>query len=107
MTLLPRLVVVEAAGADLGRHAVVIDLADAGHAVADACGRAGQRHDVGMVLAEVGGVLEDAGRIGPQAGHERRPAGIAQRKLAIGPVEEHAASWPAVDVRAILTSGWP
>ena len=46
-------------------------------------------------------VLQHARLIGPQAGQERRPAGIAQRELAIGPVEPHAAAGQLVDARRL------
>ena len=49
--LLPRLRVVETAGANLSRHAVVIQLADAGDEVAILAKQLGQRDDVGNVLA--------------------------------------------------------
>src|SRR5581483_9136613 len=55
--LVPRLVVVQAAGADLGGHAVVVDLADAGDEVAKVTEELGEGDDVRHILAEVRGIL--------------------------------------------------
>ena len=95
----PRRRVVQAVGADLQRHAVVIQLADAGHVVAGLLKQLRQADGVGDVLAELRRVFEHACLIGSQPGEKARPARVAERELAIRPVEPDAASGQFVDAR--------
>ena len=66
--MVPRRRIVEAAGADVARIAVVIDLADAGAVIAIVLEHLRQRHHVRHAGAEVVGQVEDARRARPQAG---------------------------------------
>src|SRR5262249_57677442 len=95
----PRRRVVEAGGADLRRYAVMVQLADAGHEIAVLLERLRQRDGIGDVLAEVGLVLVDLRGVGAQAGQERRPAWVAKRELAVGPIEAHALLGEPIDIR--------
>jgi hypothetical protein len=97
----PRRRVVQAVGADVAGHAVVIELADAGHEIAVLLEHLRKRDGVGHVLAKLRGVFPDARLIGPQSGQEAGPAGITKRELAIGPVEPHAAAGKLVDPRRL------
>src|SRR4029434_873948 len=93
--------IVEAAVADLSRHPVVIELADAGHVVAGLLEELRQRYHVGDVLAKLGRVLQHAGLIRPQTRQERRTARIAEWILAVRSVEPHAAAGQLVDPRRL------
>jgi hypothetical protein len=104
----PRSIVIQARGADVGRHTVVIELADTGHEVAVAPVKLRPRHGFGELLAQVRRhqarvrrVGEHAGRVRPASRQEGRPAGIAQRELRVGAVEAHAARGEGVDVRRV------
>ena len=78
---------------------VVEDLAGAAGLVAVLLEPEGNRGHVGIGLAEVHRVAPDAERVGPPAGEERRPRRIADRLLAVGPVELHAAGREPLEVR--------
>src|SRR5439155_3955556 len=80
-------------------HAVVEDLARPDRRVALRAEMLGKGDDVGQVLPEVRGVLLDARRVGPPAGHEGRSARVAERILAVGAVEPDPSRRQAVDVR--------
>ena len=102
---LPRLRVVEPAGADLARYPVMEELADPRHEVAMFAEQLGQRHGVRQVLAKMRFVFQHSRRVRTQAGKERGAAGIAQRELAIGAVEAHAALRQSIDVRRTGPAG--
>ena len=91
--------VVQAIGADLRGHAVVEKLADAGHAVAGLAEGLREALRIRHVLAELRGVLVDAQGIRAQARQEAGPARVAERELAVSPVEPDASSRQGVDVR--------
>ena len=97
----PRCRIVLAVGADLKRHAVVINLADAGGEVAVVHEMLRQSSNAWVAFAEVTGVGEHAGLLWIQAGHERGTAWIANGVLAVGAVKTHAAPGQAVDVRRL------
>ena len=99
--LLPRRPVVQAARADVARVAVVVHLADAGDVVAVAAEHLRQCHHVGQVLAEMVLQVEHPRAVRPQTGQDRRAAWTAQRKLAVGPLEPHAACGQTVDARGL------
>jgi hypothetical protein len=56
-------------------------------------------HGIRLQLAKMHAVAPQAERVWAKAGEERRPRWIAQRLLAVGPLEEHAAGGKAIDVR--------
>ena len=102
---IPRWVIVEASGADVVRHAIVIELADPGRdpAVRAECLR--QRHCTGQLLAEVrrhgvfARIRQYTCRVGASPGEKRRAARAAQRILVVGAIESHSARRQPVDVR--------
>ena len=69
--LVPRRLVVHAIGADLGGHAVMINLADARGKVAVIDEVLRKRGDVRVLVTEMAGVGEHAGLLRIQPGHER------------------------------------
>ena len=95
----PRLRVVEAVGADLLRHAVVVELTDAGDGVAVVLEQLRHGHHVGDDLAELFRVIVDAGGVRAQAREEGGPARVAEGVLAVGAVEADAGAGEGVDVR--------
>ncbi len=99
--LQPRHPVIQAVGADVPRIAVVVHLSDAGHVVTVAQEHLRQRQQIRPVLAEVILQVEHPRAVRPQTRQQRRAARTAQRKLAIGPVEPHAAGREPVDARRL------
>jgi len=97
----PRPLVVEAVGADLPRVAVMVDLAGPRDEVVVLLERLPERHDVGDRLAEVALKVVDLGGVGREARHHRAARGTAQRELAVGAVEAHAAPRDHVEIRRV------
>ena len=103
----PRRPVVEARGADVVRHAVVIELPDPRRDPAGGLEALRQRHRVRNGVADAGRqpvpnrVGHDLRRVRLAPGEKGRPAGIAQRKLTVGAVEPRAARRQPVDVRRL------
>ena len=90
--------VIEAIGADLGRHAVVIELPHPLHPVASLPERLRQRHHIGGDGAEMPAVVAHLRVARPAAGEEAGATGIAQRKLAIRFGESHAPGGEGIDI---------
>ena len=95
----PGLRVIESVGADLLRHAVVVELTDAGDRVAVVLEQLRHRDHVRDHLAEFLGVVVDAGRVRAQAREEGGAARVAERVLAVGAVEADTFAGEGVDVR--------
>jgi hypothetical protein len=91
--------VVEAGGADVAGHAVVIDLADAAGPVAVVAEELREGDDVGQGGAEVFGEVIDAGGVRREAGQQGGAGGAAEGELGVGAVEADAGAGDAVDVR--------
>jgi len=105
---IPGQVVVEAGRADVVRHAVVVELADARDEPTVVLEELGERHRLGEALTEVwrqrarrARVRQHTRRIGPPSCHERRPAGAAQGVLRVRALEADSARGQGVDVRAL------
>ena len=97
--LLPGRRVVQPVRADLVGDAVMEELADPRREVPVPAEPLGQGVDLRQVLPEAGRVLQDPGGVRPAAGQERRPARVAERELAIGPLEPDPPARQPVDVR--------
>ncbi len=102
----PRRIVVERAGADRQRHAVVIQLADACGEPPVRLEKLRERDGLRQLLAEMRRhrisrrrVRQHAGGIGSPSRQKRRPARAAQRVLRVDAVELHPARGELVDVR--------
>ena len=93
--------IIQAVGADLLGNAVVVELADPLDLKARVTKRLRQRDGVGDRLAKVPGVVANGGRGGPPAGEQARAAGVAERKLAVGPLEPHASGRQPIDARRL------
>jgi hypothetical protein len=104
---IPRQVIVQPARANLQRHTIVIQLSHTRREPPVGAKQLRQRDCIGQFLAKVRGVRclqrsrvgEDAGRIRPSAGEQRRSAWAAQRILTVGAVEPDATGRQFVDVR--------
>ena len=90
--------IVEAGGADLARHAVVVELADPLASPARLLEGLRQRDDGGINVAKVFLVAADGRVGGPAAGEQARAAGITERILTVGPLEPHAPRREPIDV---------
>ena len=90
--------IIEAIGADLGWHAVVIELPHPLHPVASLPECLWQRHHIGSNGAEMPAVVAHLRVARPAAGEEACATRIAQRKLAISFGESHAPGGQRVDI---------
>ena len=95
----PRTRIVVPVGADRFGHVVVVQLADPRGEVALLSKRLRQTDVRGDCLAEDLGVAQNAAAVRIQPREHRIAARSAQRKLAVSPLEGHAASRQPVDVR--------
>lgn len=109
--LIPRIVVIEARRAEILRHAVVVQFADARSEPAVAAKELGKRDGVRELFPEVGRdrgthirIGVDSGDVRPAAGQEGGAARRAEWKLAIGALEQDSAGGETVDVRCLQTS---
>ena len=81
--------------------AAVKDLAGAGGDVAVGLEMLRHADEAGIGVAEIGAIVEDAGRIGVLAGQQAGARRVAERELAIGPLEADAAFGEGVEIRRV------
>ena len=97
----PRGRVIKAAGADLGGHAIVVELAHARDERSRFLEALRHGDDVLVDVAEVSRVFVHLRRVRTQPRHEARTARVAQWILAVGLVEAHTTRGELVDVRRL------
>lgn len=90
--------VVKAIGADAGGDVVVVDFSNAGDEVVFCDETLGEGDGIGESVAEVSIEIVNLDLIWSAAGHDRGPAGIAERELIVGAVEADAPGGESVDV---------
>ena len=95
---LPGWFVVEAIGADAGGDVVVVDFTHTGHVIAILNKMLGESDGIGNGSAKILVEVVDFDLIGPEPGHDRGPAGVAEWELIVGPVKADASGGEAVDV---------